>query len=314
MLVEIIFLCIGLIGLWVGADFLVKGAKNIASSLGLSQLFIGLAFVSIGTSIPEIAVSVAGAFDRLGGLETSGIVVGNKLGSALVQVSFFMGVLAFLVPLYLSRKDTIRHGSFLIASILLFFALSVDGTLNVLDGVILLVAYVVYYVFLIISNINHREHKKKDGKELWKNIIYAIFGIVLVIVTSDIVVGNGIAVAEGFGVSQSLIGVLLIGFGTGLPEFSVAIASWKNKAMAVSMGDLIGSNICDILLALGAGTVISGFVVDPVLLGFDFPVLLVFSFLVLLFLYTKQRITKWEGGVLVGLFLLYAAMKIFMVG
>ena len=94
MIEQFVFVILGLIGLWLGADFLIKGTKNIAEHFGISKFFIGLVFVSIGTSIPEIAVSIAGGLDRLRGLETSGIVVGNKIGSALSQISLIFGILA----------------------------------------------------------------------------------------------------------------------------------------------------------------------------------------------------------------------------
>jgi cation:H+ antiporter len=310
MITDVIFLAVGLLGLWVGADLMIKGVKNIGQSLGISDLFMGLAFVSIGTSIPEIAVSVAGAFDRLGGLETSGVVVGNALGSSIVQISLFIGVLAFLVPLVMDRRETLQHGSFLIASIYLVFGLSLDGMLTAFDGAILVGAYVAYYILLLVSQKIKVRRAKVDRKEFIKDVVYAVFGLAVVLVTADIVVDGAVSLATGLGVKQSLIGLLVVGFGTGLPEFSVAIASARNRVMAISMGDLIGSNICDLLLSLGLGTIIAGFVVDPALLALEIPILVITAFLLLGFLYTRGRISKREGAVLVGMFLLYAIMKL----
>tara|TARA_Y100000310_G_scaffold343603_1_gene452040 strand:- start:1172 stop:2116 length:945 start_codon:yes stop_codon:yes gene_type:complete len=313
MIEELIFLVLGLAGLWIGADFLIKGSKNIAEHFGISHFLIGLAFISIGTSIPEIAVSIAGGLERLAGLETSGIVVGNKIGSALSQITLLFGILAFLVPLRIKKEVVFKQGGFLIASVLLVFALASDGFLSPLDGFIALGAYFCYYVYLWSNHIQHKKGRPITLR-LLENIVYAITGIGLVLLTSNIVVKNGISFAESLGVSQSLVGILLIGLGTGLPELSVALASFKHKAMGISIGDLIGSNICDLLLALGAGTIISGFLVEPSILWFDLPVLLAFCVITLSFLYRKGKISKLEGAILISLFVAYALIKIFLSG
>lgn len=310
---QIIFLIVGLIGLWVGADFLIRGAKNIAKHFNISEFIIGLALVSIGTSIPEISVSVAGALDRLAGTETSGIVIGNTIGSALSQISLLMGILAFFVPLRLNRKDIFKQGSFLIASVLLIFVLAVDGHFSRLDGLILVLAYLGYYIYLWRDVPIHKPGRRSIV-HLIKDIIYIAVGLTLVLLASDVVVDNGISLANHFGVRQSLVGILLIGIGTGLPELSVAVAGFRRKAIKISMGNLIGSNICDLLFSLGAGTVISGFLVESVNLYFDLPVLLFFSFTVLALLYTRRRISKLEGSVLLLLFTIYAVLKLLFIG
>ena len=313
MIQQIIFLIIGLAGLWIGADFLIRGAKNIALFLGISYFFVGLAFVSIGTSIPEIAVSVVGGIDRLMGMETSGIVVGNKIGSALSQISLIIGILAFFMPLKLKRQEILKQGIFLIAAILLVFGLAYNGYLSRLDGVIAIIAYLIYYIYIWISNDKKRAGRPPNVK-LLKNVLIAILGLIIVIFCSEIVVENGVALAQIWGVSQSLVGILIIGLGTGLPELSVAVASIRRKSVGISIGDLIGSNICDLLLALGLGTVISGFIVERVNLWFDLPVLLLFSLIVIYFFYTKGRLSKKEGVILISLFVIYALIKIFVVG
>jgi len=309
----LIFFTVGLLGLWVGSDFLIRGVKSIAERFGLPHFFIGLAIVSVGTSIPEIAVSVAGGLDRLAGLETSGIVVGNAIGSSLSQISLLFGILAFLVPLQLKRGIAFKYGGFLIASVLLVFGLAYDGYLSKWDGWIAIGAYTLFYLFLI-STINHSKRTLHPKTHIVQDIVYVILGLALVLYTSDIVVTNGVLLADLWGVSQSLVGVLLISIGTGLPELSVAIASFRQKAMGISMGDLIGSNICDLLLSLGAGTVISGFVVDPILLWFDIPVLLMLSFLIVTFWYTGRKISRFEGVFLLIIYGIYAYTRIFVTG
>lgn len=313
MIELLVFLILGLVGLWIGADIFVQGTKNIAKHFGISHFFIGLAFVSIGTSIPEIAVSVVGGLDRLAGLEASGIVVGNIIGSALIQISLLFGILSFIIPLKLEHDVTIKQGAALLGSVVLVFLLASDGFLSRLDGVIVIAAYIVYYVFSWISHSEHRPGPK-PSMNLIQDIVYILAGLALVWFCSDVVVGNGVELASALDIHQSLIGILLVGLGTGLPELSVALTSLRREAVGISLGNLIGSNICDLLFSLGSGTVISGFLVEPVNLWFDFPVLFGFSLFVLFFFYTGRRISKREGLLLIALFLLYAGMKIFVTG
>lgn len=313
MLSQLVFLILGIAGLWVGSNMLVKGVKDFATAAGLSYFFIGVAFVSIGTSIPEIAVSIAGAVHGLNGADASGIVVGNAIGSALTQVSLFIGILAFLMPLYLTRREVFRHAGMLIAAILLVFGLGVDGSFGLIDGLVMIGAYIAYYLIMLTSEKVTREGSANNlTTRAFRDVLYAVIGLGIVLVCSDIVVDNAIRLTQEWAVSQSLVGVLLVGFGTGLPELSVALASAKQRVMSISVGNLIGSNICDLLLSLGIGTTVAGFTVAPEILRFDIPVLLFLSGVLLLFWYTRQKISKLEGVILVSLYVTYVAIKLFI--
>jgi cation:H+ antiporter len=307
---ELIVVIIGLAGLWLGSDFLVRGTKTIARSFGFSQLFVGLTIVSIGTSIPEIAVSITSGLDRLAGIEASGIAVGNAIGSALSQTTLLIGILAFLVPLVISKRETLRQGAFFIGAALLLFFLGLDGELSRWDGVWLLGFYGIYMIILLSTQVI----RSKAPEFIWKEFIvscsYVLFGTGIILLSSDIVVDFSIQLATMWNVKQSLVGVLLVGIGTGLPELSVAISSARQKAMAIGMGDLVGSNICDLLLSIGAGTVIAGFVVDPILVLFDLPMLIVGSSLTMFFLYTRRQISWVEGATLIAVFTVYVVMKL----
>lgn len=150
--------------------------------------------------------------------------------------------------------------------------------------------------------------------KLLQDVVYCLSGIALIWYASDLVIMNGIRLATSFGVRQSLIGILFIGLGTGLPELSVALSSYRRKSIDICLGDLVGSTICDLLLSLGAGTVISGFLVDSVNLYFDLPVLLGLCLLVFYFLYTRGRLSRKEGLILIALFLVYASLKVLVIG
>jgi len=310
MYFELIAIIAGLLGLWFGSSLLINGGKNVARYLGVSYFFFGLAFVSIGTSVPEIAVSIAGAFDILNGVETSGLVVGNKVGSALNLITLMIGFLALFATLKLKKIKIYQQGAMLISAIVLFFLLSVDGTISKFDGLIFLLGYGLYYLYLLGTEdvLNHR--KKVDIK-LVKDISIAITGLVFVLIASDVVVTYGVELAEIWGVSQTIIGILLIGLGTGLPELSIAVMAARKGVMSMSMGDLIGSNVCNLLLATGSGAVISGFLVDNNILLIDIPVLFVFTLIFLYFLLSNGKIEKKEGAILIGLYLIYAVSRVF---
>ncbi len=313
MHIEIIIVIAGLIGLWYGSDLLLTSGRNIIRHFGISELFFGLAFVSIGTSLPEIAVSIAGAIDRLNGIETSGIVVGDKIGSAIVNITLFIGILGIFVALYLKKKEYITQSMALIGSTLFFFLLAMDGILSRADALLFLIAFGLYYIYLYKTE-PVRTTERKPRLDIAKDIIFACAGILFIILSSNAVVMHATKLAEALGVNQTLIGIFFLGIGTGLPELSVMIMSARHKMMNLSMGDLIGSNVVDLLLATGLGGIISSFIVDKRLLAFDIPVLFIFSLILIYYLRKDSRITRMEGISLIILYLVYMIMAIQMNG
>jgi cation:H+ antiporter len=310
MYLEFLIVIAGLLGLWFGSDLLISSGKNIARHFGISYFFFGLAFVSIGTSLPEISITIMGAIDRLQGIETSGIVLGDKLGSAMVNLTLFIGIFALFTLLHMKKRETYQLGTPLIGSIILYFLLAVDGMFSRIDSIIMLVAYGLYYIFLCNTEKIY-VGAKRPALQITKDIIFAVTGLAFILISSQFVVENCVKLAELWHVNQTLIGIFLLGIGTGLPEFSLVIMSIRKKTMSLSMGDLLGSNIVDLFLATGLGGVISGFIVDKKLVLFDIPVLFIFTAVFLYFLLTKNKLEKTEGIMLLLLFALYAFLKIF---
>ena len=151
---------------------------------------------------------------------------------------------------------------------------------------------------------------KRTALQLTKDIIFVITGLAFILLSSKLVVDNCVRLAELWQINQTIIGIFLLGIGTGLPEFSLVIMSIRKKTMSLSMGDLLGSNVVDLFLATGLGGVISGFLVDKQLILFDIPVLFIFTVIFLYFLLTKNKLEKTEGVILLLLFALYAFLKI----
>lgn len=309
MYIETIIVIAGLIGLWYGSDLLLKSGRNIVRHFGISEFFFGLAFVSIGTSLPEIAVSIAGAIDRLNGIETSGIVLGDKIGSAIVNITLFLGIFGLFLVLRLKKREYLTQSMALIGSTLFFFLLAMDGILSRGDALLFLIAFGLYYMYLYKTEPT-RTIERKPRLDVTKDVIFAVAGILFIVLSSNAVVVHATKLAEMLGVNQTLIGLLLVGLGTGLPELSVMLMSARHRMMSLSMGDLIGSNIVDLLLATGLGGIISSFIVDKRLLSFDIPALFIFSLIIMYYLRKDNKITSREGISLIILYILYMIIAI----
>ena len=308
---DIFLIIIGLTGLWLGTELVIKGAVNIAEYYNLSQVFVGLAILSIGTDLPEIVIAINAALhNTIGNTDTSGIIIGNAIGSSFSQISIVLGTAGLFSYLTLKKRHLYENGIMLLGSVILVILLGFDGKISRVDGVVLIVVYLIYYFRLYHRERIIKKIKKKISKSIRKDILFLIIGIVIVIFTSELVVDNSISFAENFGIKQSFIGIIIIGLGTSLPELALALNAARKKASGLSVGNLIGSNIFDMLIPIGVGATISRLKIEKSLLYFDLPFLFVLSFTVLFFFYRKKGLQKNEAIILIGIFVLYATLKI----
>lgn len=313
MMLELVFLLLGLVGLWFGADMAVKGAIGISRYLRVGGLFIGLTVMSIGTSIPEIAVSIAGGMDRLAGLETSGLVIGNKIGSCLNQITLIMGLVGLFGLLCMTKREWRRDGAMLMASIGIFFLAGMDGFISALDGWFLIAIYMTYFLFLF-KDEKLREKIRRRRTELqaaW-DVLDLAGGLVVVLFASSIIIDSGMSLAGQLQTSGMLIGIFIVGLGTGLPELSVSLTAIRKKECGMSVGNLIGSNITDMLFSLGVGAVFAGFLVEPSVLYFDIPVLMLVSALMLAFFGQTYKLKRQKAAMLLLVYVFYTAIKLGM--
>jgi len=309
---EIFLILFGLIGLWLGSELVVKGAVNIAEYYKLSQVFIGLAILSIGTDLPEIIIAInASLHSAIENTDTSGIIIGNAIGSSFSQISIVLGSAGLFGYLTLKKRHLYEDGIMLLGSVLLVTLLGIDGKITRVDGIVLIVVYLIYYFRLFYQERIGKKIHKKLSKHIRKDILYLIIGIAIVIFTSELVVDNSISFAENFGIRQSFVGIIIIGLGTSLPELALALNAVRKKAGGLSVGNLIGSNIFDMLIPVGMGASISELKIEKSLTLFDLPFLFLLSFIVLFFFYKKKGLQKIEAVILMGLFILYATLKIF---
>ena len=302
----------GLIGLWLGTKWIINGAVGIAKKFNLSHSFVGVAILAVGTDLPEVFVTVKASILQLRGIESSGIITGNAIGSSISQITFILGVAGLMLNFRMSKKDLFRDGIALLSSIIVLFAFGFDRVINWQEGVALLMMYLVYYIFLLRSRTVNADNNA--NLKNYSNLVLALYlfvGFIILIFSSHLVVENSMKLAEKWGVAQSFIGIAIIGLGTSLPELAVSVGAALRKSSGMSVGNIIGSNIFDGFIPIGLGSTISTINMEGNLLKFDLPFLFAVTFMVLIFLKTKRGITKIEGVILIIIFLLYIAIKLF---
>lgn len=305
-----ILLIIGFVLLIKGADIFVDGASNIARRIGIPSIIVGLTIVSLGTSAPELAVSVISALNG-----TSDIAIGNVLGSNLFNSLMVLGGTAVVVPL-IFKKSTIKRDYFvdLFVTILVFilafgFTLK-DNYLSRIDGIILVIlciVYITYLVYVVKKKNNLSEEPDKNVKIL-RNIILCIIGVVGIVIGGDVVVDSAKKIAFSFGMSEKLVGLTIVAMGTSLPELVTSIVAALKGEKEIALGNVLGSNIFNLLLILGVSSSIAPFAVDPSLY-IDFIILIVITILIgiIIFLNKKdeKKFGRLEGLILVGGYIAY---------
>ena len=277
------YLVFGLGALWLGTELVIRGALAIANYFNLSQVFIGLTILAIGSDLPELIVAIEASVLQLQGEEVSGLIVGNAIGSSLNQITMVLGIGGLVGYLTLSRKAIKQNGLVLMGVLLLLFLVCYDGVITKVEGISLLVVYAVFYLLLLYGEKVPQRVKKELPKKIWQHLVQLLGGIALVIVASGIVVKSAISLAEIWGVSKSFIAIVFIALGTSLPELALTISAAVKKAPGLSVGNVIGSNIFDLLVPVGIGATISEIQIEPNLLWRDLPILFLITVLALTF-------------------------------
>lgn len=307
-----LLIIVGLVGLWLGTKWIMNGAIGISQRFNLSHSFVGLAILAVGTDLPEVFVSLKASLMHLKGIETSGIINGNAIGSSISQITFILGFAGLFTNFTMEKNDLRRDAITLFTSIILLFLFGIDGIITRVEGGIFLILYLIYYVILLKSQ-NENNDDNSSGKD-YSNSALAFFflaGFSILIFSSHLVVQNAMLLAEKWGVAQSFVGIVIIGLGTSLPELAVSVGAAMRKSAGMSIGNVIGSNIFDGFIPIGLGGVISTTNMEDHLLKFDIPFLFVVTILVIVFLRTKRGISMPEGIILITIYLLYIGIKLF---
>jgi len=307
---DFLILIAGVAGLWLGTELTLGGAMAIARRHRLSEFFVGLVILSIGSDLPEIAVAVDAGLKGLVGRDASGVVVGTAIGSVMAQIGFVLGLAATISYLTLPKGFVLRHGAVLLAATLLLFALAFDGHVSRIEGLILVGAYGAYVLTLMNGETAPDEAPREvagGGAGSW---LALIGGLAVVIGSSEITVTSVVRIAQELDISEAVISVLVIGLGTSLPELSISISAIIKKRTELSVGNIIGSNILDTLLPIGVAAVISGVMFERSLLYFDLPFIFVLTALTLGFFFTRPGVSRAEGLLILVCYGAYVGIKL----
>jgi len=317
LLIIFAWFVLGLVLLVGGAEILVRGAKNISLMLGISPLIVGLTVVAFGTSAPEVAVSVKAAFEG-----NADIGVGNVIGSNISNILLVLGLSAAVAPIVVSRKLIRLDVPIMIAISLLAYVLSLNGNLGNIEAFIMLGVLLGYIVFLIINERKEKAALKKLGEEVPKiamsgkswalNLAFVAGGLYLLVLGSGFLVDSAVKLARIWGISELIIGLTIVSVGTSLPELATSVVASFKGERNMAVGNIVGSNIFNLLLVLGATALVSPLGIDVSMnaINFDFPVMIAVSIACLPIFARGYSIKRWEGMLFVGY---YAAYVIYLI-
>ena len=315
VLTTIFYFVGGLVCLVWGADALVKGASRLAAAVGVSSLVIGLTVVAFGTSAPELAVSVQSA---LAG--KAGIALGNVIGSNVFNVLFILGISAIIIPLTVDQQLVRFDVPLMIGLSVLTFVISYDGVISRVDGIFFimgLLSYVVYSIYqsrketaAIKAEYENGFGVSEEEKHHWlKNMAFLVVGLGLLVLGSHWFVIAAVTVAKALGVSEVVIGITIVAIGTSLPEVVTSIVAAVRGERDIAVGNVVGSNIFNIMGVLGFAGALSpaGVQVAPQILYFDIPVMIAVAVVCMPIFFSNGVISRTEGFVLFSYYLAYTA-------
>ena len=308
VILSAVLLLIGLVMLCFGGNWLVSGGVAIAKKFRISNLVIGMTIVAYGTSTPELAASIAAAGDH------SAIILGNIVGSNIANVGMVIGVAAILAPLAIQKSVLRKEIPIMLGVTALLVLLSIDGELSQYDGLLLLIGLGIFAVYTFRNVLKQREKSKADS-DSGKNNIYLKsigligIGIIVLYIGAILTVDNAVIIATEFGISEKIIGLTVIAVGTSLPELITSIIAIRKGHTDIGIGNIIGSNIYNILMIMGVGASLGGILITADVYV-DYAIMIVFSISLLIGLKT-HIIKKPMGIILVTGYVLYLITTFF---
>jgi cation:H+ antiporter len=315
MLKSIVLLLVGFVLLIKGADFFVEGSSSVAKSLRIPSMIVGLTIVAMGTSLPELAVSVTAS---LAG--NNALAVSNVIGSNIFNLMLVCGACALFAPLIVQKNTLKKEIPLSVVCVVLLLVLGLFGMeIGRTDGVILLILFIGFLVWMVKSALKaHVESANLEESDneykiypAWVCVIYIVGGAIAIKFGGDFVVDGASAIAMKAGLSQNLVGLTIVAMGTSLPEFVTSVVAARKNEVDMAFGNVIGSNIFNILFILGVTATISpvAFIMENVV---DSVILLIVSILVWVFAWSRLHIEKKEGIVLLACYagyLIYICMR-----
>ncbi|WP_186753926.1 calcium/sodium antiporter [Echinicola salinicaeni] len=299
-------LIIGFVILLTGGKVLVDGASSIAAKLGLSPSLIGMTIVAFGTSAPELLVSVTAALKG-----TNDIAIGNVIGSNISNITLVLGITAIIYPILLKSSTLKWDFSFTLISTVLFYLLSLNNIISTIEGLVLftLLIFVNWFLFKKVDHdleeFSDEDAEKVKKEPILKAILLVLAGIIGLYYGSELLVNNSITLAKEYGISERIIGVTIIAIGTSLPELATSVLAAIKKETDIALGNILGSNLQNILSIIGVTSIIKPIEVSELFLNSDFLWMIGFTLLLFPLMRSGYKISRGEGVLLLGAYAVY---------
>lgn len=309
IIINILLLLLGFVLLVKGADFFVDGSSSIAKLLKVPSVVIGLTIVAMGTSAPEAAVSITAGISG-----SNEIAISNVVGSNIFNLLVVVGVCAVIKPFVLDK--TILKRDFpvnITASVLLLVMMLVGSVLSRFNGAVLLVLMLVYILYLVINALKNREESSDNIKSISPvlSVLYIVGGLAAVIFGGDLVVDNATVLAQAMGWSETLIGMTIIAIGTSLPELVTSIVASKKGENGLALGNVVGSNIFNIMFILGLSSILSPISVDGSGV-INTALLLAITVVMFIVCVARKKLGRAEGIIMLSLYAVYTGYLLYV--
>ena len=308
VLLSAALLIIGLVMLCLGGNWLVSGGITIAKKFRISNLVIGMTIIAYGTSAPELAASIAAAGDH------SAIILGNIIGSNIANIGMVVGFAAILTPLTLRKSILRKEIPIMLGVSVLLILISIDGEISQYDGILLLIGLGVFGFYTFRNALKHRDAAKDEINSGKSNVYLKSagligLGIVVLYIGSILTVDNAVVLATEFGLSEKIIGLTVIAIGTSLPELITSIIAIRKGHSDIGIGNIIGSNIYNVLMIMGVGASLGGILITTDVYV-DYAIMIIFG-LSLLIGFKTQIINRTMGIILTAGYVLYLVTTFF---
>ena len=300
MLLDVVLIVVGVALVLFGADRLTEGASALARRMNVPEIIIGLTIVAAGTSAPELFVSLVSALKG-----TPDLAVGNVVGSNTMNAMLIVGCAAMVAPMTISRSTVKKDIPFSVGASVLLILLAVDSFLGRVDGIILLLGFAVFMAYTLMqAKTGSTDEVQAETSPVWKNIVYLLGGLLGLVLGSNLFVDSASSVAYALDISEGVVGLTVVAGGTSLPELATSVVAARKGQSAIAIGNVIGSNVFNILLILGLTATISPMEIEGIT-TIDMAVMIISVALVWMFSFTRYTVERWEGAVLVGGYLVY---------
>ena len=305
--VTVILLLVGFFLLVKGADFFVDGASSLARYLRIPSVIVGLTIVAFGTSAPELSVSISAAMQG-----SNEIAVSNVLGSNIFNLLVVSGCCAAISTIPITKSLIRKELPFSILAAVLLVPFAFLGAQNMTiartEGLILLALFIFYILWQVVDAMKSRKESQEDPMEKiispFRSIVLIILGCIMIVAGGNLVVNSATDIAHAFGLSETLIGLTIVAIGTSLPELVTSIVASRKGENDLSLGNVIGSNIFNLLMILGISTSIHPIQLEPTFI-FDTVFLVAASLIILLFAHTRGKISRKEGLFMLAMYIVY---------